>query len=116
MDNDDLPSQVKELLASFPGVRVAWFEPTLPTTSGSYAGYARYGLEISNASTLSRIVHLACSVNVLVAVETDWNCRTSSQHDDPACIRYDLRVEPANVVVLAQVLRHALAHQGRPHD
>jgi hypothetical protein len=116
MNDDDVRSRLKQLLASLPGVRITWFEPALPATSGRYAGHARYGMEINNARTLSQIVHLACSVNVPLAVETDWNCGDPSRHDDPSCIRYDLRVEPSDLDALEQVLRHAFPHERQPPD
>ncbi len=75
-------ARIRDLLGALPGVRVDWVRPS--------ADRVRFGLAVLDARTLSRLVHLACSINVPVAVEVDWSCRCRGT--DPACVRYDLRV------------------------
>jgi hypothetical protein len=88
MANDRI-ERVKALLESLPGVRMAWCQPDMPP------GRVRFGMAITDPRTLSRVVHLACAHNLTLAVEVDWNCGPIHLHDDPACIRYDLRVGTA---------------------
>ena len=84
MIDHDTNARVERLFGSLPGVRVAWVQPQRSL------GRVRFGLAVSDPRTLSRLVHLACWINVPVSVEIDWACR--SRHDDPACVRYDFRV------------------------
>ncbi len=76
--------RICRLLESLPGVRVAW--------SRLMPGRARFGLAVSDPRTLARLVHLAYAINMPLVVEVDWSCQALYRHDDPACIRYDLRV------------------------
>ena len=76
--------RVRRLLESLPGVRIAWVQ-TPP-------GRARFGLAVSNLRTLARLVHLGCAINMPLVAEIDWACGAMYEHDDPGCIRYDLRV------------------------
>jgi hypothetical protein len=57
---------------------------------------ARFGLAVSNPRTLARLVHLACAINMPLMVGVDRSCRALYEHDDPGCIRYDLRVPVVN--------------------
>ena len=75
-------ARVRDLFRALPGVRVDWVSSTPKSV--------RFGLAVSDPNTLSRLVHLACSINLPVHVEVDWACQ--SDHDDPACVRYDFRV------------------------
>ena len=52
-------------------------------------------MEITDPRTLSRLVHLARAHNFVFAVEVDWDCGPMHLHDDPSCIRYDLRIKTA---------------------
>ncbi len=45
---------------------------------------------IDDQRTLGRVVHLAWIANVAVRAEVDWEC-VDSLHDDPSCVRYELR-------------------------
>jgi hypothetical protein len=76
--------RVRRLLEALPGVRVAWAQPA--------PGKARFGLAVSDPRTLARLVHLGCAVNMPLVAEVDWSCGHMYEHDDPGCIRYDLRV------------------------
>ena len=76
--------RVSRLLEALPGVRVAWARPN--------AGTVRFGLAVSNPRTLARLVHLGCAINMPLMAEVDWSCQALYAHDDPACVRYDLRV------------------------
>ncbi len=85
MEDDGTITRVERLLGTLPGVRVEWVQPQPPL------GRVRFGLAVSDPRTLARLVHLACGINVPVAVEVDWGC-SSIGHDDPGCVRYDFRV------------------------
>ena len=84
MPDPEAVERVRRLLESLPGVRVAWTQPT--------PGTARFGLAVSDPRTLARLVHLGCAINMPLVAEVEWSCRTLYEHDDPGCIRYDLRV------------------------
>jgi hypothetical protein len=77
-------ARVSGLLTQLSGVRVVWSRPA--------PGVDRFGLEVKDARSLARLVHIACATNTPFGVEVDWNCKDFYTHDDPACIRYDLRV------------------------
>jgi len=49
-------------------------------------------MAVSDPRTLARLVHLACAINMPLVAEVEWSCQALSTHDDPGCIRYDLRV------------------------
>jgi len=82
MNADESLCHVKRLLGLLPGVTLAW-ERVTPTM-------IRLGLAISEPRSVSVLAHVAVSANIPLQVEVDWNC--AGGHDDPACVRYDLRV------------------------
>src|SRR5688572_22476155 len=88
MPDGDAVQRVRLLLESLPGVRVAWTQPS--------PGKFRFGLAISDPRTLARLVHLGCAVNMPLVAEIDWACQAEYEHDDPTCVRYDLRVPVAD--------------------
>ena len=104
--------RVCRLLEALPGVRVAWCQP-MP-------GNARFGLAVSDPHTLARLVHLGCAVNLPLVAEVEWSCQSLYAHDDPACIRYDLRVPSgppdeegwSELSMVAQLLAEELARLG----
>ncbi len=82
----EIQERVKYLFETFHGVKVAWIK-IQPSRE-----YIRFGLAISNARSLSRLVHISCIVNVPLHVEVDWSCCDWGNHDDPDCVRYDFRI------------------------
>ncbi len=77
-------ARVRDLLASLPGVRVMWVQPS--------SDFVRFGLSVSDQRLLARLVHLGCAINMPLVAEVDWSCQSLYSHEDPECIRYDLRV------------------------
>ena len=90
MDPEASLSQVKRLLELVPGVEMVWVRkaPSL----------IRLGLTVQSPSSIARLAHISLAANVLFAVEVDWGW--CGDEDDPACVRYELRVpreaEPQN--------------------
>ena len=80
MTDKEVIDELSALLNLLPGVSVAWKQNPL--------GFYRIGLRVEHHKSLAFLVHLHW--NFVIAVEADWNCSLS--HDDPACLRYDLRI------------------------
>jgi hypothetical protein len=111
---DETVARVKALLESLPGVRMAWCQQAMPP------GNARFGMEVANPRTLSRLAHLATAHNFRFAVEVDWSCGAMRTHDDRNCLRYDLRVstvpridQPSELQDLEQALHRESELLGR---
>lgn len=79
---EQVAAEVKRLLGLLPGVEVTWVQKT-PTL-------VRLGLAIRDQRSLSLLAHVTVAANVPLHVETDWAC--PGVHDNPECVRYDLRV------------------------
>src|SRR5215467_13038961 len=82
MNAGDSLAQVKRLLGLLPGVELAWVHPT-PTT-------IRLGLIVRDERSLALLAHVVVAANVALTIEVAWDC--PGGHEDPNCIRYDLRV------------------------
>src|SRR5437016_5017458 len=110
MDTDDTLSNVKHLLGMLPGVRLAW-EQRRPTL-------IRLGLAIGDQRSLSLLAHVVVAANVPLSVEVAWDC--PGGHDDPECVRYDLRVPietgpvdpPSSLQVVGGTLARKLKDRG----
>ncbi len=82
MDADESLAQVKRLLGLMPSVEVVWTRKT--------PAHIRFGLKVRSPGSLARLAHITLSANVLLVVEVAWGWQGAE--DDPACVRYDLRV------------------------
>ena len=80
MTDSEVIDELSALLSLLPGVSIAWKQ--------NPPGLYRIGLRVGDYRSLALLVHWQC--NFVIAVESDWNC--SASHDDPACLRYDLRI------------------------
>jgi hypothetical protein len=79
---DESLATVQRLLGMLPEVGVAWVQ------HGS--AVFRLGLEVHSPRSLALLAHVALAANVTLAVEVAWGW--AGPADDPACLRYDLRV------------------------
>jgi len=104
MTNKEIINDLSDLLCLLPGVSVAWKQKTL--------GFYRIGLRVEDYKSLALLVHFHC--NFVIAVEADWDCSVS--HDDPTCLRYDLRIpdrsSSSQSYVLGQCLIDSLERRG----
>jgi hypothetical protein len=110
MNTDDSLAHVKRLLGQLPGVTLAWERVT--------GTMIRLGFAIREPRSVSLLAHLAVSANIPLNVEVAWDC--PGGHDDPACVRYDLRVPieqgpfdpPSNLQVFGGLLVRTLKVRG----
>jgi hypothetical protein len=110
MDADSSLGHVKRLLVLLPGVEVAWVQKT--------STFIRLGLAIRSPRSLAVLAHLTVAANVPLHVEVAWEC--PGGHDDPDCVRYDLRVPmetgqfepPSNLQLLGGMLARKLKDCG----
>ena len=110
MEANESLAHVKRLLGLLPGVDLAWVQkaPTL----------IRLGLTIRAPCSLAVLAHVAVAANVPLHVEVDWEC--PGGHDDPDCVRYDLRVPietvafepPSNLQLVGGMLARKLKNCG----
>ena len=80
MTDNEIIDEICSLLCLLPGVSVVWKQKP--------PGIYRIGLRVEDSKSLALLVHMHW--NFIIAVESDWNC--SMSHDDPSCLRYDLRI------------------------
>src|SRR5437868_3295572 len=110
MNPDDSLTHVKRLLELLPGVHLAWTQKT-PTL-------LRLGLSIIDTRSLAILAHVVVAANVPMYVEVAWDC--PGGHDDPDCVRYDLRVPvesgafdpPSNLQLVGGMLARKLKERG----
>jgi hypothetical protein len=110
MNGDESLEHVKRLLGLLPGVTLAWGQVTKATI--------RLGLVISDPRSVSLLAHVAVSANIPLHVDVAWGC--PGGHDDPACVRYDLRVPveqgpfepPSNLQLFNGLLARKLKDRG----
>jgi hypothetical protein len=110
MEADESLAHVKRLLGLLPGVDLAWVQKT--------PSLIRLGLTIRAPRSLAVLAHVAVAANVPLHVEVDWECR--GEHDDPECVRYDLRVPidtvpfqpPSNLQLVGGMLARKLKDCG----
>lgn len=110
MNADDSLVHVKRLLGLLPGVTLAWTQKT-PTVR-------RLGLAINDAYSLATLAHVVVAANVPMNIEVAWDC--PGGHDDPNCVRYDLRIPietgpfdpPSNLQLVGGMLARKLKDRG----
>jgi hypothetical protein len=110
MNTDESLAHVKRLLGMLPGVTLAWAQAT-PTV-------IRLGLAISEPRSVSVLAHVVVTANIPMCVEVAWDC--AGGHDDPECVRYDLRVPveqgpfdpPSNLQLFGGLLARKLKDRG----
>ncbi len=110
MSDDETLTHVKRLLGLLNGVELAWSQRT-PTN-------IRLGLAIRDPRSLALLAHVTGAANVPLHVETHWRCH--EVHDDPNCMRYDLRVPlestpcdpPSNLQLVGGMLARQLKERG----
>jgi hypothetical protein len=85
MKEDEALEDFARLLSLLPGVTIAWTQ--------AWADYLRVGIKIEDRHSLGLLAQLNQHWNVQFGVETDWNC--AGGHDEPSCLRYDLRIPTA---------------------
>ena len=111
MDAEKSVEHVQRLLALLPGVRLTWTQ--MPPN------FIRLGLAITDARSLAMLAHIVVAANVSLGVEVDWHCPDGG-HDDPDCVRYDLRVPlesgpfdpPSNLQLVGGMLARKLRDRG----
>ena len=110
MDADESLIHIKRLLRLLPGVELAWVQDS-PTMT-------RIGLAIREQRSLAILAHVIVNANVPLNVEVAWDC--PGGHDDPDCVRYDLRVPretepfdpPSNLQLVGCMLARKLKVRG----
>jgi hypothetical protein len=110
MNADDSLAKMKHLLGLLPGVRLAWVQNT--------PSLIRLGLAISDQHSLALLAHVVVAANISLSVEIAWDC--PGGHDDPDCVRYDLRVPvesgpfdpPSNLQLVGGMLARKLKDRG----
>jgi hypothetical protein len=92
-------------------VRVTWVRKT--------ATKLRIGLAIEDPNSLAILAHIVVAANVPMGVEVAWAC--PGRHDDPHCVRYDLRLPvesgpiqpPSELQLLGGMLARELKEGGQ---
>jgi hypothetical protein len=110
VDLDDSVAQVKGLLGLLPGVELTWAQKS--------PAILRLGLAIREPRSLAILAHVAAAANVPLHVEVAREC--PGRHDDPDCVRYDLRVPietapyepPSNLQLMGGMLALKLKGSG----
>lgn len=105
MTDAEIADELCDLLGLLPGVSIAWRRTGCP-------GF-RIGLQIDDVRSLALLVHCNVHWNVRFGVEVAWHC--SEPHDEPGCLRYDLRIPDRSsdeIYVVGQVLIDRLESRG----
>jgi hypothetical protein len=111
VDVDESLAQVKRLLGLLPGVELTWVRksPLL----------IRIGLAVRDPHSLALLAHTTVASNMPLRVEVAWDSPFGG-HDDPNCVRYDLRVPvetgpfepPSNLQMVGGLLARKLKDRG----
>lgn len=114
MSPDDSLTHVKRLQELLPGVHLTWEQKT--------SSFLRLGLAIGDPQSLSVLAHIVVAANIPMNVEVAWDC--PGKHEDPNCVRYDLRVPiesvpfnpPSNLQLLGGMLAQRLKDRALLRD
>jgi hypothetical protein len=110
MTPDESLTHVMRLLSLLRGAELAWAQKS--------PNFIRLGLMIREPRSLAILAHIAVAANIPLNVEVAWDC--PGGHDDPACVRYDLRVPledgpfeaPSNLQMVGGMLARKLKRDG----